>query len=135
MNLRHHGCGDPFIIRGVSVHPVGCASVAFDLEGLHQRCRRRLASLHKIFDLSAAHRIAFDGRRVMKVIYPDLTKTVARLDSSRQSAEVVVEERDLCVESPQNLLKRWPSASVFPTILSHANGKGVADLSRRATRR
>jgi len=36
----------------------------------------------------------------MNVIYPDLAETVIRLDSSRQSAEMVVEDRDLFVKSP-----------------------------------
>jgi hypothetical protein len=93
-----------------------------------------LASLHEIFDLSAGQRVAFDGRRVMNVIYPDLTETVVGLDRSRQSAEVVVEERDLLVESPQNLRQRRPPASVFPTVLSRANGR-AAYLSLRFARR
>jgi len=36
----------------------------------------------------------------MNVIYPDLAETVIRLDTSRQSAEMVVEDRDLFVKSP-----------------------------------
>jgi len=50
--------------------------------------------------LSAGHRVAFGGRRGINVIYPDLAETVIRLDSSRQSAEMVVEDRDLFVKSP-----------------------------------